>query len=47
MALVVGSFWTQEFVAPTAAEVAPEFLDGDLGGLSFGFTLTFGLLSSG
>src|SRR5215203_1472009 len=28
-ALVSGSFWSQEFVAPAAAEPAPEFLDSE------------------
>lgn len=48
MALVVGSYWAQEFIAPAAAQTAPEFLDGEEPGwLNFGFTLTFGLLSLG
>ena len=48
MALVVGSYWAQEFVAPAAAQAAPEFLDSEeLGWLNFGFALTFGLLSLG
>lgn len=47
MALAVGSYWAQEFVAPAAAQTAPEFLDGEPAWLNFGFTLTFGLLSLG
>ena len=46
-ALVLGSFWAQEFVAPAAAEVAPEFLDSEPGWLNFGFSLSFSLFSLG
>lgn len=47
-ALVVGAFWTQAFVAPTIAEVNPEFLNEEPAGrLGFGFMLSFSLASLG
>ena len=46
--LVAGAFWTQAFVAPPLAEVAPEFLDEEPGGrLDLGFFLSFSLVALG
>lgn len=46
--LMAGASWTQLFVAPSIAEVAPAFLDEGPGGLlNLGFTLSFGLAGLG
>ncbi len=46
--LMAGAVWTQAFVAPAIAEVAPEFLDGEPGGLlGLGFMVSFGLAGLG
>jgi hypothetical protein len=47
MALAAGSYWAQGFVAPAAAQTAPEFLDDEPAWLNCGFTLTLALLSLG
>ncbi len=47
-ALVVGAIWAETFVAPSVAEVAPEFLDEEPGGrLGLGFLLSFPLSALG
>ena len=48
-ALVVGAFWAQLFVAPSAAIEAPAFLDAEqvAGPVDFGFTLSFLLIALG
>jgi hypothetical protein len=47
MALAAGSYWAQGFIAPAAAQTAPEFLDDEPAWLNCGFTLTLALLSLG
>ncbi len=48
-ALVVGTIWTEFFVAPSLAVEAPEFLDGEEipGLLNVGFIASYSLLSLG
>jgi hypothetical protein len=46
--LILGTSWTNTFVAPSVATEAPAFLDaGPTGALGFGFTLSYALAALG